>query len=76
MNQGKKRPWKDNLIGSNSCPLLLKTRLVAFLIAKEPNSPVTDAGVMVCVFLLHSQINEGKKLVRRKDGIFHSPEKR
>lgn len=58
---------EDNLTASSSCFLLLKTSLVAFLVAGKPRSlSVSDAGAMHGVCFLPSQINERKKLVRRK----------
>lgn len=36
------------------------------MIAKEQNFCCLSNAVMVCVFLLPSQINEGKELVKRK----------
>lgn len=48
-SRGRKMTVEDNLTGSNSCSLLLKSSLVVFLVAEKPRSlSVSGAGAKVC----------------------------
>lgn len=71
---GKVIGWPDTF---GTCPETNPYTCKAKISQKnnEPNSPfVNDAGAIDCSPVAYS--DEGRKLVGRKDNIFHSPEKR